>query len=463
MLYKHNEVFRSMLGVADGTLVAVSWLFAYWLRFDSGLFSSPLGVPPFEDYIYPLLVILPLWILLFRARGLYDPQRTGSLLHEIAKVLQASAVGVVLLVSLTFFVRSYFYSRGVVAVFSVMTPLAIISFRTVGRLGLRSVRRLGKNLRFVLVVGAGQLAEEMVERIQRHRETGLRVVGIIADTGATHVGGVPVVGGISQLKGALHGEARVDQVIIALPQAESGSMEKVLADLEDEIVTVRLVPDLLRVMTLRSSVESLDGLPMIGLRESPMVGWAAVQKRLFDLALSSVALVVAAPVMAVLSVAVPLTSGFPIFYRQERTGLDGRVFEMVKFRSMHRNAESETGPVFAGLDDARRTRLGAWMRRWNLDELPQLWHVFCGDMSLVGPRPERPVFIEEFRREIPGYMLRHQVKAGLTGWAQVNGWRGETSLHERVEHDIYYINNWSLGLDVRILLMTVFRGFRNAY
>jgi len=193
------------------------------------------------------------------------------------------------------------------------------------------------------------------------------------------------------------------------------------------------------------------------------VGWAAVQKRLFDLGLSSLALIAAAPVMAVLAIAVPLSSGFPIFYRQKRTGLDGRVFQMVKFRSMQRNAESETGPVFAGLDDARRTKLGAWMRRWNLDELPQLWHVFRGDMSLVGPRPERPVFIEEFRREIPGYMLRHQVKAGLTGWAQVNGWRGETSLHERVEHDIYYIRNWSLGLDVRILLMTVFRGFRNAY
>jgi exopolysaccharide biosynthesis polyprenyl glycosylphosphotransferase len=252
-------------------------------------------------------------------------------------------------------------------------------------------------------------------------------------------------------------------VIIALPQAESGSMEKVLADLEDEIVTVRLVPDLLRVMTLRSSVESLDGLPMIGLRESPMVGWAAVQKRIFDLALSSGALILAAPAMAALAIAVPLTSGFPIFYQQSRTGLDGHPFMMRKFRSMRPDAESETGPVFTGADDTRRTKLGGWMRRWNLDELPQLWHVFRGDMSLVGPRPERPVFIEEFRREIPGYMLRHQVKAGMTGWAQVNGWRGETSVHERVEHDIYYIRNWSLGLDVRILLMTLFRGFRNAY
>ena len=313
------------------------------------------------------------------------------------------------------------------------------------------------------MVGAGRLAEEFIERIHRHPEAGMRVLGVLADTGRTEVSGVPVIGGISQLKQALHGEHRIDQVVVALPQAEVVAMEKVFAALDDEIVSLKLIPDLLQVMTLRSSLESIDGLPIIGLRESPMLGWASVQKRIFDLVLSSAVLVVASPAMALIALAIRVSAGRPIFYSQRRTGLDGRVFRIFKFRSMHPDAEKATGPVFAGADDARRTRLGVWLRRWNLDELPQLWNVVRGDMSLVGPRPERPVFIEEFRREIPGYMLRHKVKAGLTGWAQVQGWRGATSLHERVEHDIYYIQNWSLGLDIRILLMTLFHGRRNAY
>jgi exopolysaccharide biosynthesis polyprenyl glycosylphosphotransferase len=218
-------------------------------------------------------------------------------------------------------------------------------------------------------------------------------------------------------------------------------------------------------MTLRSSVEELDGLPLINLRESPMVGWAAVQKRAFDVVVASLMLVALAPVLALAALAVWASSGRPILFAQERMGLDGRVFRMLKLRTMRRDAERETGPVWTVPDDPRRTRVGAWLRRTSLDELPQLWNVLRGDMSLVGPRPERPVFIERFRREIPGYMLRHKVRAGCTGWAQVHGWRGDTSLHERIEHDIYYIQNWSLALDVRILLMTLWRGWvhRNAY
>jgi len=253
--------------------------------------------------------------------------------------------------------------------------------------------------------------------------------------------------------------------VIALPREDGQQLEKILADIDDELVTVRLIPDLLHVMTLRSSVEELEGLPLINLRESPMVGWAAVQKRGFDAVVASLMLLGLSPVLLVAALAVWASSGRPLFYRQERMGLDGRVFRMLKFRTMRPDAEKETGPVWTSPDDPRRTGLGALLRRTSVDELPQLWNVVRGDMSLVGPRPERPVFIERFRREIPGYMLRHKVRAGLTGWAQVHGWRGDTSLHERVEHDIYYIQNWSLALDLRILLMTLWRGWfhRNAY
>jgi len=466
LLYRYSEVFRTLLGVADAGLVAVAWIGAWWVCFQSRWLS---GVGPETDlasHASLLLAIVPLCILLFRGRGLYQPLRTGSLLHEAGGVIQATAMAVVLLVALTFLAGSPLQSRAVVAVFSVVAPLGVIGFRAAGRLGLRSFRRRGFNLRHVLVVGAGRLAEEIIERIHSHPEAGLRVLGVVADIGRggrTTVAGIPILGGISQLKEALHAGDRVDQVIIALPQSEGHSLEKVLADLDDEIASVKLVPDLLRVMTLRSSVESLDGLPIIGLRESPMVGWAAVKKRVFDLAVCTLLAAPALLVAGLIAVAVGLAGGRPIFFSQDRTGLDGKVFRIFKFRSMRRNAERDTGPTWTGEGDPRRTRIGAWLRRTNLDELPQFWNVIRGEMSVVGPRPERPVFIEEFRREIPGYMLRHKTKAGLTGWAQVHGWRGDTSLHERVEHDLYYIQNWSIGLDIRIILMTLFRGGRNAH
>jgi Undecaprenyl-phosphate glucose phosphotransferase len=273
-----------------------------------------------------------------------------------------------------------------------------------------------------------------------------------------------VIGDYGSVKEIL-GRERVDQVIVALPRDAAGCLEKVLADLDDELVTLRFVPDLLHVMTLRSSVEDLGGLPMINLRESPLLGWSAVAKRAFDVVLATLVMLVGVPLMAAIAGAILLSSGRPVFFSQRRMGLDGKVFAMLKFRTMVSDAEGATGPVWTTQVDSRRTRLGALLRRTSLDELPQLWNVLRGDMSLVGPRPERPVFIEQFRHEIPGYMLRHKVKAGLTGWAQVRGWRGNTSVHERIEHDIYYIQNWSLGLDVRILLMTLWRGFaqRNAY
>lgn len=466
MLYRYSEVFRTLLMAVDLCLVAAAWTAAYWLRFHAGI-PAPLGVPDFEPYLRALPVILPVWWVLFRSHGLYEPRRTGSLLPEVGSLLRATALGVLVLISVSFFARSYFYSRGVVAIFAFLSPVLVLGLRTTLRLGLRALRRRGYNLRYVLVVGAGELAAEAIERVHAHPEAGLRVRGILteaSDGRRGNVRGVPVLGGLSSLKEALRQE-RVDQVIIALPRDQEHLLEKVLADLEDEVVSIKLVPDLMHSLSLRRSVEDLDGLPVINLRESPLVGWSAVQKRGFDLAVSSLALLPAAPLMGVIALAVWATSGGPVLYRQERMGLDGRVFRIVKFRTMRRDAEKISGPVWTSRGDPRRTRLGVWLRRLGFDELPQLWNVLRGDMSLVGPRPERPVFIEEFRREIPGYMLRHTVKSGLTGWAQVHGWRGNTSLHERVEHDIYYVQNWSMGLDVRILLLTLWRGIddENAY
>jgi Undecaprenyl-phosphate glucose phosphotransferase len=465
MLKRYSEIFRTVLLVTDLSLVAGSWLAAYWIRFSTA-FDSPLGVPPLGPYLMLLAFIAPLWLWLFRSYGLYEPRRTSeSALPEVGSVLTATTLGTLAVIAVTFFLRTYFYSRSVVALFYGLAFLSVAACRMTIRAGLRWLRRRDYNLRYALVAGAGQVAEEVVERIHSHPEAGLRVVGILTDDVAVRrVRGVPRLGAYAQIKEVL-GRHPVDQVLLALPRDESDCLEKLLADLEDELASVRLVPDLLHVLTLQSSVEDLEGLPVIRIRESPLLGWAAIQKRVFDVSLASAALLLLSPLLLAIAVAIRVSSGRPVLYAQERTGLDGRAFPMLKFRTMVLDAEQETGPVWAKPGDRRRTRLGTFLRGASLDELPQLWNVVRGDMSLVGPRPERPIFIEQFRRDIPGYMLRHKVKAGLTGWAQIHGWRGDTSLHERVEHDIYYIQNWSLGLDVRILLMTLWRGLmsRNAY
>ena len=464
MLHRYSEVFRTILIFLDLTLVAGAWLAAYYLRFYTD-FPSPQGIPPFLQYALVLPLILPVWFSLFRSRSLYEPQRTGSPLREIGGVIGATTMGVVVLVALSFFVRGYFYSRLAIGFFSVLSAGSIIGARWALRSTLRRLRRKGYNLRYVLVVGAGDLAREVIERLHAHPEAGLRVVGALSGNPAVdgpRVAGVPVLGDYTVIKNVLSGR-QIDQVVLALPRDDGHTLEKVLAELDHEFVSVRMVPDLLHVLTLRSSVEDLDGLPTINLRDTPLVGWAAVQKRAVDVAITLPVMLVLSPLLAVLALAVRVSTGSPIFYRQQRMGLDGHVFDVIKFRTMRDDAEAETGPVWTSEDDPRRTRVGSFLRATNMDELPQIWNVLRGDMSLVGPRPERPVFIERFKREVPGYMLRHKVKAGLTGWAQVHGWRGDTSLHERIEHDIYYIQNWSPGLDVRIMLMTLWRGFRNAY
>ncbi|MBC8188233.1 MAG: exopolysaccharide biosynthesis polyprenyl glycosylphosphotransferase, partial [Proteobacteria bacterium] len=334
--------------------------------------------------------------------------------------------------------------------------LSVIGLRSTIRYGLRHARRRGFNLRYVLVVGSGPLAASVVERIRQRPDAGFKLIGVVASGSiGGAVEGAHVMGATSDLKQILR-DNRVDQVIVALSRHESELFEKVAAELEDDVVNVKIVPDLLHGYSLRSTVESLDGIPVIGLQETALIGWAALGKRSFDLVASSAALVVLSPALGVIATAIYASSGAPILYRQKRMGHDGRVFEMLKFRSMKNDAEA-TGPGWTKPRDPRRTRLGRRLRKFNLDELPQLINVLRGEMSLVGPRPERPTYINEFRREVPGYMLRHKVRAGMTGWAQVHGWRGDTSIHARVEHDLYYIQQWSFWLDIRILFMTLFR------
>ena len=325
MLHRHSEIFRTLLLLSDLGWITASWLAAYWVRFYT-IFPAPAGWNP-EEYVYGLAIALPVAVWTFRARGLYDPQRTNSLLHEIGSVFGAMAVTMVILLAADAVMRTLL-SRGMLAGFFGLSVTSILAFRMTGRSVLRSLRRRGYNLRYMLMIGGGELAREVIESIHGHPGAGLRVVGLVSNEAGLHgrtLHGVRVLGGYGSVKTLLH-EHTVDQVVIALPREEQDVLEKILADLDDEMVTVRLIPDLLHVMTLRSSVEDLDGLPVINLRESPLIGWAAFQKRAFDVVFSSLALVVAAPVLAIAALGVKLGSRGPVIYRQERMGLDGRTF-----------------------------------------------------------------------------------------------------------------------------------------
>ena len=316
-----------------------------------------------------------------------------------------------------------------------------------------------------LVVGDGSQADFLIERLKELKPIGIHLSGSIslAEQSSENPDS-KFLGSLEQLPQIIQ-QQRIDQVFISLSLKEQHRLEELKDLLSEQWVDVRIVPDLGSFRTLHTDVESFAGMPLVTLVQSPMTGWNQVLKRVLDLAGAILALILFSPLMLLIAFLVKITSPGPILYRQQRMGLDGKTFFTLKFRSMRQDAEKQTGAVWATENDTRRTTLGVYLRRFNLDELPQLFNVLNGDMSLVGPRPERPVLIEEFKSKIPNYMLRHKVKAGITGWAQINGWRGNTSLEKRIEHDLYYIERWSVWLDLKILLLTVFKGFvdPNAY
>ncbi len=465
MLRKYSEVMRGSLALADLALVAAAWMGAVWLRFGTELLPEPTQRFNLADYPWLLLGILPAWHILLRWRGLYDGHRVHSLVSEVRRVVEVTAAGTVFLASLTFFGRLQWVSRLTVAVFAMLAAAELIGLRVALRLALRSLRRRGRFVQNVLIVGTGSLAREVHARLARHPELGFRVRGFVGPSAAGLGGELPAfLGSYESLREVVARES-IDQVVIALERNDPASPTKLLRELHDTTAAVRFVPDLLGMDTVQGGIEDFDGLPMIRLIESPLIGWNAIVKRAIDVVASSCALVLGAPVFAAVALAVKLGSPGPIFYRQDRMGLDGELFSMIKFRTMIPNAEQKTGAVWAVPDDTRRTPVGAFLRRTNLDEIPQFWNILKGEMSLVGPRPERPEFIREFRAGLPGYMLRHKVKGGLTGWAQVNGCRGNTSIERRLEYDMAYLRHWSLGLDLKIIVLTLTRGFNdpNAY
>jgi Undecaprenyl-phosphate glucose phosphotransferase len=466
MIRKHRRIATLFLA-SDLLATLVALVSAYTLRFRAEIVPVTHGVPPFAAYIRLFPLIAAVWPVVYYFYGLYHVRRHRSRMEEGLAVLVATGLATLLLTGLAAFYRDFSYSRLVLLLFFGSDVLLVFAGRTAIRRYLEEASRHGVGVRNVLVVGAGHLGRALVDKILEHPEAGLRAGGLVDDDpqrSREPYRGVPAAGTTADVARLIE-ELGIDTVYLALPLEEHRTMLAVLKDVGRTVAEVRFIPDLLQHITFRAGVEDFDGLPVVHLTQVPLSGWMSLVKRVLDTSIAATALLLFSPFFAAIALAIRLSERGPIYYRQTRMGLDGRPFEILKFRTMQVGAEDETGPTWASPDDPRRTRVGAFLRRTSLDELPQLINILRGEMSLVGPRPERPEFVREFKEKFPQYMLRHRVRAGLTGWAQVHGWRGNTSLTKRIEYDLYYIENWSLSLDLKILWLTVKHGFthRNAY
>lgn len=452
MLKRHNQLMLTVLRAGDVCACAVAFQLVWWLA----PWVHPAG--DFNRNVWAMcgLTAVVMMLPVFARTGLYTPQRTKGFFREFTMLGR----GVFLAWCLSYVTVSLLIAdRPSRVVMGLVLPMWVLVggvTRLAGRSALRAMRRRGWNLRHAAIIGTGRLGQTVYHTLRRNRWMGIEPAYFV------HAGAEegrllrrPVLGPFEQIEKILV-DRPVDIVFVAMPARDHECMGRVLERLSQTRADIRVVPDMLSYNLLRHELEQLDNLPVVNLTATPLAGWNGLVKRAADVVVSATALVVLAPVMAVLAVLVRRSGPGPVLYKQLRTSLGGRPFTIIKFRTMVENAERETGAIWSlGPDDPRVTPVGRWMRKWNLDELPQFWNVLKGDMSLVGPRPERPELVERFGRKIPRYMLRQHAKAGLTGWAQVNGLRGRTSLRKRVQYDLFYLCNWSLGFDLKILILTL--------
>jgi Undecaprenyl-phosphate glucose phosphotransferase len=464
MLKRHMQFLQSLLFLFDLTVICACWLTAYYLRFLQGFAPIEKPIPPFEMYVWLVIPILVVWGISFRAFNLYRPRRMGTHLEEFFDIAKANTLAVLMLVAVTYFMRQFDYSR-LVFLYFWMLNLATLGFsRMAFREGLRFMRKQGFNQRHCLIVGAGKLGQRVARSLALHSEFGIKTHGFLTRQ-PNKIGqmyeGCLVIGFYSDIEKHAPG---MDIVFLCLPPGAEDYSEKILQYLATTSIEVKVIPSIYEFITLRAEAEMFDGLPLITLQGSPLYGWNGVVKRVTDLVGAAIALTLTAPLMALIVTLIKATSSGPVLYKQERMGLDGKPFFMLKFRTMCADHPGDTN-LLTSRDDPRVTPIGRLLRKTSLDELPQFWNVLMGDMSIVGPRPERSWVVEAVRKQIPLYMLKHKMKAGITGWAQVNGWRGATSLDKRIEYDLYYIEHWSPWFDLKIMCMTLWRGFlhKHAY
>lgn len=458
MYRRHGDKLAYVFLACDLATTLFAWFAAYWLRF--AWWPAPEGIPSVGHVAEALPLVLLAAGAAYRLCGLYEIHRLRELPREFRDVCKACLLLLMLAVTLVFYRREHYEPRLAFALFLVLNVLLLCAVRRVVWRVVKRLRRGGLNHSRAVIVGCDRTGRLTAETIARNAWTGLEAVGFVDERPRCEPTVLPRLGTVAELAEVVR-RYDVDHVFVALPLSRYGELPRVYEQLNDLLVEVQLVPDRPNLAGMSFQTLEIDNLSFVSLRSNPHDGFASLAKRTMDLVVGTAALLVLSPLMLALAVAVRRSGPGPILYRQRRMSLGGRPFTMLKFRSMQVDAESRTGAVWSTRNDDRCTPLGRFMRRWSLDELPQLFNVLAGDMSLVGPRPERDVFVERFRRELPTYYQRQRVKCGMTGWAQVHGWRGNTSLRKRLEYDLHYIANWSLRLDLQILWLTLFRGFRH--
>ncbi len=472
-MIKDNQKYLNRLHVVlDALVVAGSYILAWWLMFESSFANKSIGVLPMGIYFSALYFIVPGYLVLYYTFRLYTPKRVQRAEDDILNIVRANVVGITLILAVLFLANSLVeymrdFSRSMLALFAVLNTVFTILMRTLLRRVLHFFRKRGYNLRYILLVGYSRAAEAYIDRIVANPQWGYVVRGILDDTvprGAVYKG-VKVLGAIDNLLYILP-ENKLDEIAVSLSLSDYSRLEEIVSLCEKSGVHTTFIPDYNSLVSGKPYTEDLGGLPIINIRYVPLTNTVnAVAKRAVDIAGSLAGLILTSPLLLVVAVLVKATSKGPVIFAQERVGRHNKVFRMYKFRTMRQQEGTEEQKGWTTKDDPRVTRVGRVLRRTSIDELPQLFNILIGNMSLVGPRPERPQFVEKFREEIPRYMIKHQVRPGLTGWAQINGYRGDTSIRKRIEYDIFYIENWSMGFDIKILFLTIFKGFinENAY
>ncbi len=469
MIKDNQKYFNRLHLLIDAVIVTCSYMLAWYLRFESVFVTKKqgVGVLEMETYFYALYFIVPGYIILYYFFNMYTSKRTARRKYEVYGILKANTAGVLLFLVVLYVVNQPDFSRTMILIFYGVNIVLSTLSRQILRNALQYFRRKGYNLKYILLVGYSRAAEEYVTRINANPQWGYVVRGILDDRipRGTLYKGVKVLGSIDNLTYILP-ENKLDEIAITLALQDYGRLEEIVDLCEKSGVHTKFIPDYNSLIPSRPYTEDLMGLPVINIRYVPLtntLNW--ISKRLVDIAGSAAGLVLVSPIMLVTAIAVKLSSPGPIIFKQERIGLHNKPFQMYKFRTMEIQKESSEKKAWTVKDDPRVTKIGKFLRRTSLDEFPQFYNILRGDMSLVGPRPERPLFVEKFREEIPRYMIKHQVRPGLTGWAQINGYRGDTSIRKRIDYDIFYIENWTMGLDIKILFLTIFKGFinKNAY
>ena len=435
----------------DAGIIGAAYFFSWYLRFKSGFFVQDVGVLPAKTYFSALFLIIPGYLLLYSIFQLYMPRRVKSYRKELMDIIRANGIGFMIFILVLYFIKQEHFSRQMLCIFFFINISLEFASRYLIRTILWKMRKQGLNQKHILMIGESQMAEQYMDRLRENPKWGYQVFAHLKDE--------------EKLERILEGN-ELDEVVIALRAEDYGKLERIVDVCEKAGVHTKMIPDFGNVISTRPYIEDVQGIPVIHVRRVPLnIMRNRAAKRAVDLIGATVAIILFSPVMLLTVLVVALTEEGSVIYRQERVGLHNQVFYMYKFRSMIMQDEEKEKAEWSTRNDPRITPVGKLIRRTSIDELPQLFNVLKGEMSLVGPRPERPQFVQKFRDEIPRYMVKHQVRPGMTGWAQINGYRGNTSIEKRIEYDLYYIENWTVGLDIKILFLTIFKGFinKNAY